>query len=73
MIAATSPCAKTPTVLRRAGAAPQALVALRNTMLRLVHSLSGSLAAIRDAFAEDGPHAIAPANTAFSELPCLGG
>ncbi len=43
----------------RAGNAPQALAALRNAMLRLVHSLPGSLAAIREAFAEDRPHAIA--------------
>ena len=43
----------------RTGNAPQALAALRNTMLRLVHSLPGSLAAIREAFAEDRPHAIA--------------
>ena len=55
----------------RAGNAPQALAALRNTMLRLVHSLPGSLAAIREAFAEDRPHAIAPQNTGFFELPCL--
>ncbi len=45
----------------RAGNAPQALAALRNTMLRLVHSLPGPLAAIREAFAEDRPHAIATA------------
>ena len=45
----------------RAGNAPQALAALRNTMLRLVHSLPGSLAAIRAAFAEDRPHGIATA------------
>ena len=45
----------------RAGNAPQALAALRNAMLRLVHSLPGSLAAIRAAFAEDRPHAIATA------------
>ena len=45
----------------RTGNAPQAVAALRNTMLRLVHSLPGPLAAIREAFAEDRPHAIATA------------
>ena len=45
----------------RASNAPQAVAALRNTMLRLVHSLPGPLAAIRETFAEDRPHAIATA------------
>ena len=45
----------------RAGNAPQAVAALRNAMLRLVHSLPGPLAAIREAFAEDRSHAIAAA------------
>ena len=45
----------------RAGNAPQAVAALRTAMLRLAHSLPGSLAAIREAFAEDRSHAIATA------------
>ena len=43
----------------RTGNAPQALAALRNTVLRLVEPLSGPLAAIREAFAENRLKAIA--------------
>ena len=44
-----------------AGNAPQAVVALRNAMRRPAHSPPGSLAAIREAFAEDRSHATATA------------
>ena len=43
----------------RTGNAPQALAALRNTVLRIVEPLSGPLAAIREAFAENRLKAIA--------------
>ena len=39
--------------------APQAVAALRTAMLRLVHSLPCPPAAIREAFAENRPHAVA--------------
>ena len=42
----------------RTGNAPQALAALRNTVLRLVHRLPGPLAAIRETFAENRLKAI---------------
>ena len=45
----------------RAGNAPQALAALRNTVLRRVRSLRGPLAAIRETFAENRLEAIAAA------------
>jgi len=37
----------------RSGAIPQAMAALRNAMLRLVHNTTGPLAAIRETFAEN--------------------
>lgn len=49
----------------RSGAAPQALAALRNTALRLVHPLPGPLNAIREAFAENRLQAIDLAQRGF--------
>jgi predicted transposase YbfD/YdcC len=49
----------------RSGAAPQALAALRNTVLRLVRSLPGPLTAIRETFAENRRDAITLAKNGF--------
>ena len=43
----------------RSGVIPQAMAALRNTMLRLVHNATGPLAEIRETFAENRCAAIA--------------
>jgi predicted transposase YbfD/YdcC len=42
----------------RSGVIPQAMAALRNAMLRLVHNTTGPLAAIRETFAENRGAAI---------------
>ena len=44
--------------LARSGTAPEALAAVRNTVLRLVRSLPGPLTAIRETFAENRLDAI---------------
>jgi predicted transposase YbfD/YdcC len=49
----------------RSGAAPQALAALRNTALRLVHARPGPLTAIRETFAENRLQALALAKKGF--------
>lgn len=49
----------------RSGNAPQALAALRNTMLRLVEAMPGPLSAIRETFAENRLNAIALAKKGF--------
>ena len=49
----------------RSGNAPQALAALRNTMLRLVETMPGSLTAIRETYAENRLDAIALAKQGF--------
>jgi hypothetical protein len=49
----------------RSGNAPQAIAALRNTMLRLVEPMPGPLAAIRETFAENRLKAIALAKQGF--------
>lgn len=49
----------------RSGAAPQALAALRNTALRLMHPLPGPLAEIRETFAENRLDALALAIRGF--------
>ena len=49
----------------RSGAAPQALAALPNTILRLVRSLPGPLTAIRETFAENRLSAISLAKNGF--------
>lgn len=49
----------------RSGNAPQALAALRNTMLRLVDAMPGPLAAIRETFAENRLDAITLAKQGF--------
>jgi len=49
----------------RSGNAPQALAALRNTMLRLVKAMPGPLTAIRETFAENRFDAIALAKQGF--------
>lgn len=49
----------------RSGAAPQALAALRNTVLRLVHARPGPLTAIRETFAENRLQALALAKKGF--------
>lgn len=49
----------------RSGNAPQALAALRNTILRLVESMPGPLTAIRETFAENRLDAIALAKRGF--------
>lgn len=49
----------------RSGNAPQALAALRNTMLRLVEAMPGPLSAIRETFAENRLQAIALAKQGF--------
>lgn len=49
----------------RCGNAPQALAALRNTMLRLVEPMPGPLTAIRETFAENRMDAIALAKNGF--------
>lgn len=49
----------------RSGNAPQALAALRNTVLRLVEAMPGPLPAIRETFAENRLDAIALAKQGF--------
>jgi predicted transposase YbfD/YdcC len=49
----------------RSGNAPQALAALRNTMLRLVEAMPGPLTAIRETFAENRLDAITLAKRGF--------
>lgn len=49
----------------RSGAAPQAMAALRNAMLRLVHDSTDPLPAIREAFAENRHRAIATVKNGF--------
>lgn len=49
----------------RSGNAPQALAALRNTVLRLVEAMPGPLTAIRETFAENRLDAIALAKQGF--------
>lgn len=49
----------------RSDTAPQALAALRSTMLQLVNAMPGPLAAIRETFAENRHHAIATVKTSF--------
>lgn len=49
----------------RSGSAPQALAALRNTMLRLVDAMPGPLTAIRETFAENRLDAINLAKQGF--------
>ena len=49
----------------RSGNAPQALAALRNTMLRLVNAMPGPLTDIRETFAENRLDAIALVKQGF--------
>ncbi len=49
----------------RSGNGPQALAALRNTVLRLVEAMPGPLTAIRETFAENRLNAIALAKQGF--------
>jgi predicted transposase YbfD/YdcC len=49
----------------RSGTAPQALAALRNTLLRLVHPRDEPLTAVREAFAENRLDAITLAKQGF--------
>ena len=49
----------------RSGSIPQAMAALRNTMLRLVRTASGPLAATREALAENRADAIIAAQRGF--------
>jgi len=49
----------------RSGNAPQALAALRNTMLRLVDAMPGPLTAIRETFAKNRLDAIALVKQGF--------
>ena len=49
----------------RSGSIPQALAALRNTMLRIIQNAPGPLAAIRETFAENRASAISTAQRGF--------
>jgi hypothetical protein len=49
----------------RSGCAPQALAALRNTVLRLARALPGPLAAVRQTLAENRLDAILLATQGF--------
>jgi len=49
----------------RSGAAPQAMAAMRNTLVRIVHGFAGPLAEIREIFAENRLRAIATVKNGF--------
>lgn len=49
----------------RSGPIPQAMAALRNTMLHIVHNAPGPLAAIRETFAENRTAALSTAQRGF--------